>query len=277
MTFSLSFPSGGHMEFKQGERISVEFSDGKGVSARIADVSIGPGGTPFSIICTEDGSSPLTQRDHATLAYHGGTAVVGDAELREAQMLSDEAGEGDGHSDPEEADADLRGRLSRAERDLERYREMHVAQVRTIQELSGRRQEGDLAQSLMEQLQVTEAARAEWERNCRNWEGQYHTVEEMTIQPLARERDEMRARALSAEDEIRRLREERETLRAGTALADFIAPRAPSVGPETFTFQTEEVPVPQVREAFQVESPRPRVRVSYGQDGTVTLEIGGTE
>lgn len=55
MTFSLKFSPHGRQP-RKGDHIAVEFPDGKGVSAVIADVDIEPGGSTFAIICTQDGT-----------------------------------------------------------------------------------------------------------------------------------------------------------------------------------------------------------------------------
>jgi hypothetical protein len=61
MTFLISARSNGDRTWiRRGDALSVEFPDGKGVSGRIADVSIAPGGLPFSIIVTDDGQWPET-------------------------------------------------------------------------------------------------------------------------------------------------------------------------------------------------------------------------
>lgn len=66
MTFSIrATHHGRHTWLTQGDKLSVEFPDGKGVEARIADVSIAPGGTPFSIICTPGGEWPDAQPEFA--------------------------------------------------------------------------------------------------------------------------------------------------------------------------------------------------------------------
>lgn len=60
MTFSLRARHGGRVShLSQGDELSLEFKDGKGVSGRIADVDVEPGGASFVIIVTHDGQ-PLT-------------------------------------------------------------------------------------------------------------------------------------------------------------------------------------------------------------------------
>lgn len=56
MTFSLrTTHNGRHHWLTPGDKIDLEFDDGKGVSGRLADVNVEPGGSAFSLIVTHDG------------------------------------------------------------------------------------------------------------------------------------------------------------------------------------------------------------------------------
>jgi hypothetical protein len=280
MTFSLSFPSGGMMEFKQGEQISVNFPDGKGVSARIADVSIGPGGSPFSIICTSDGKTYPSARSDAFSTADGAQFL----KMPRRRPTARQQAEADAYTNTEwcpecTADedpapwCDCRPSEGPSAHDGPcRLLAHHPDECPRLKRAEGHERvlkENEVLreqiQTMMEQLTATEAARAEWERNSRNWEAQYQTLSQMTT-PTTQIHNVYGAAPM-----------------VGTPWhqgmdADGIKGPNYSIGvekePETFTFQTEEVPVPTaVKETFQVESPSSRVRVSYDPDGSVEIEI----
>lgn len=145
MTFSIHARSNGRtLWLRQGDAISIEYPDGKGVSARIADVSIAPGGIPFSIICTDSGQWPEERPEFAP----------------------GEPGTYGGSIDPGDDIEALRGELRRVtiERDLARERVSDLAQMN---------------QRRMQQARDAERARDEWRTNARMWEEKAHTLEQM--------------------------------------------------------------------------------------------------
>jgi hypothetical protein len=147
MTFLISARSNGDKTWlRRGDALSIEFEDGKGVSGRIADVSIAPGGLPFSIIVTDDGKWPETSPLGDMIAwvqaqgyvvqeqddYDAGLRIErerGRADAASQDVADDTEGEGwvDDRSDAERA---LRRVLATTvhERDLSRERVAEMSQ-----------------------------------------------------------------------------------------------------------------------------------------------------
>lgn len=143
MTFLISARSNGDRTWlRQGDALSVEFPDGMGVSGRIADVSIAPGGLPFSLIVTDDGQWPETSPlgDMIALVQSHGYVVQEqddyDAGLRiehergmahaASQSTCDEAAGEPGDDMPEGSVAELSDELRRTRIELELSRERVV-------------------------------------------------------------------------------------------------------------------------------------------------------
>lgn len=103
-----SFP----IVFGRGSDVHLEFPDGKGVTGKLADVSVAPGGLPFSLVVTHDGEWPVARPETPT----------------------DEVNEADRGDVPERPSRELRGELGRLRMELElsRERTQELAQSRHL-------------------------------------------------------------------------------------------------------------------------------------------------
>lgn len=188
MTFEVRVPFGSNsFGLKQGETIALDFPDGKGVRGKIAGYSTAEGGTPFSIICTEDGTYSESKPDEPHVCEGSPEAEVMKSSINA---------------------------LIRSNRRLrDSNRELHRDKI-----------------DLEQQLQAAEDRAQLWESQARNWEQRYNTLSDMTA-----------------------------VTQPGVVTGE--------------TIRTSEDGPVIARETFQVESPRSRVRVSYGRDGAVVIEI----
>lgn len=174
-----------HTRLHQGDMVSVEYPDGKGVTARVAHVEIGPGGTPFAIICTHDGQVVPDPTGGTFRTTEGSTFRTGVSDDR-PETVSDEADAspgGDYVSTVERADwAALReARLRRQERTISRMQTVErdlrdqLAEVRA-----------ELGAAKDEVLGLTEARHALLAYN----EDQARTIRELREHSVARSDDQ---------------------------------------------------------------------------------------
>lgn len=193
------------LPLRQGDQVSIDFDDGKGVSARVAYVSIAAGGTPFSIVCTDDGewvsSGPLTCPEPDSNPLRDMIATVQDA-----GYIVQEA---------EDYQAGLRIEYERGKADARPESVCNEANGETrtdVPEREPRELTGELTRLRMElelSRERAQAALARWHASSNRIDGLLRGLSEARD-----ERDEYHSRALTAEEEIRALRNERERLHA---------------------------------------------------------------
>ena len=166
---------GQHFYAEQGTPISLEFADGKGVSARLANVSVAPGGTPFSIICTSDGRMPDVEPAEgaqmtadAIVVPPGGDSPLALVTLPEEQLTAIMA-------ERDEARRVLDEQGTRCDEEMARALDQRDAARREVEKI--RR---ELADELRRNAEL-EKARNEWRRNSRSWEAQYHTLSDVML------------------------------------------------------------------------------------------------
>lgn len=138
MTFSIrATHNGRHTWLAQGDKIDLEFEDGKGVSGRIGDVNVEPGGSSFSIIVTHDGQ-PLVRAYRLSDLGMAMSDIMGAADAR-PETACDEATDAEGSNDPTPGERDLLNALKVKSRQAENLKHK-VEELRNELEFRTRRE-----------------------------------------------------------------------------------------------------------------------------------------